>query len=310
MKNKVIVLGEKDVDRLERVSLESLTAAKYIANGGEVVGVLLGEDLQTIAKEMIHYGADRTIIIEDETFKDYSSDSYAQAIFKLIEKEKPDGIIFGHTTLGIDIAPRIANRVESGLVSSVTGIERNGNDFTYTKPVGDGKACERQMITHGIPFATILPGHFYTPEIDKSRTGPVHQLSIQIENLRTTVLRSVSPKMPQKIEGKTSVIFTSAGFANIPGLWELLNELAEILDRNSALRESDRSFGFCVTCGFSELDPLDEFLEKAEVVIAIHESSEAPIFEVADYKIIGNVRDVIPALLEELQGAKMEVCRS
>ena len=74
MKNKVIVLGEKDVDRLERVSLESLTAAKYIANGGEVVGVLLGKDLQTIAKEMIHYGADRTIIIEDETFKDYSSE--------------------------------------------------------------------------------------------------------------------------------------------------------------------------------------------------------------------------------------------
>ena len=107
--------------------------------------------------------------------------------------------------------------MESGLVSSVTGIERNGNDFTYTKPVGDGKACERQMITHGIPFATILPGHFYTPEIDKSRTGPVHQLSIQIENLRTTVLRSVSPKMPQKIEGEDKCDFYKCGFCKYTG---------------------------------------------------------------------------------------------
>ena len=107
MSKKVIVLGETRDSSLRNVSFEAVAAAKTVAEGGEVIGVVFGESVAEAAKELIHYGADRVIVVENEQLKQYSSDGYTQALMAVIDQEAPEGIILGHTSLGKDLAPRV-----------------------------------------------------------------------------------------------------------------------------------------------------------------------------------------------------------
>lgn len=115
MSRKVLVLGEVREGSLRNVSFEAISAAKTVAEGGEVVGVLIGDAVSALGSELIKYGADRVVIVEDEKLKQYTSDGYSQALLAVIDQEKPEGIIIGHTALGKDLSPRIAGKLSSGL---------------------------------------------------------------------------------------------------------------------------------------------------------------------------------------------------
>ena len=108
MSKKVLVLGEVRQEELRQVSFEAIAAAKRIAGEGEVVGVLLGSEAASFAQGLIQYGADRVLVVEHPHLQDYTPDGYTQAIMQVLEIEKPEGFILGHTSIGKDIAPRIA----------------------------------------------------------------------------------------------------------------------------------------------------------------------------------------------------------
>jgi electron transfer flavoprotein alpha subunit len=102
MSRKVLVLGEVREGSLRNVSFEAVSTAKTIAEGGEVVAVLVGQSVNTLANEMIQFGADRAVVVEDEKLASYSSDGFSQALLAVIDQEKPDGLVLGHTALGKD----------------------------------------------------------------------------------------------------------------------------------------------------------------------------------------------------------------
>jgi electron transfer flavoprotein alpha subunit len=108
MSRKVLVLGEAREGSLRNVSFEAIAAAKTVAEGGEVVGVLVGASVIALGTELIQYGADRVIVVEDEKLNLYTSDGYAQALTAVLDQEKPEGLVIGHTSLGKDLSPRIA----------------------------------------------------------------------------------------------------------------------------------------------------------------------------------------------------------
>ncbi|MGV3467227.1 MAG: electron transfer flavoprotein subunit alpha/FixB family protein, partial [Heyndrickxia sp.] len=110
MARKVLVLGEVRDGSLRNVSFEAIAAGKTVAEGGEVVGVLIGEAVSGLANELIHYGADRVVVVEDGKLKQYSSDGFSQAFMAVINSENPEGIVFGHTALGKDLSPKIASK--------------------------------------------------------------------------------------------------------------------------------------------------------------------------------------------------------
>ena len=155
------------------------------ADGGEVVGVLVGESIQTLGKEFIQYGC--VVTVEDAKLAQYTSDGYAQAVFAVIAVEKPEGIILGHTALGKDLAPRIASKLNSGLISDVTSIEEAGGNLSFTRPIYSGKAFEKKIVTDGVIFATIRPNNIEPLAKDESRTGDVSSLSVAIKDLRTII---------------------------------------------------------------------------------------------------------------------------
>ena len=152
MAKKILVLGEVRDSSLRNVSFEALAAAKTVAAGGEVIGVLIGESVSALGNEFIQYGADRVVVVENSKLAQYTSDGYAQAMLAVIKDVNPDGIIFGHTALGKDLSPKLAAKLDSGLISDVTAIEETGGNILFTRPIYSGKAFEKKIITDGINF--------------------------------------------------------------------------------------------------------------------------------------------------------------
>src|SRR5690625_4121095 len=115
--SKTLVIGELRDGALRNVSFEAIAAAKQIDEDAEIVALLLHDgDLSDQAEEMIHYGADRVITVSHENLEHYTSEGYGQVVLAVIEDEDPNGIVMGHTAIGKDLTPKIASRLELGLI--------------------------------------------------------------------------------------------------------------------------------------------------------------------------------------------------
>lgn len=162
---KFLVISEVRDGELRNVSFENIAAARQIDENGEVVAAVLGDgDLESLGQELIQYGADRAVVVQHENLKNYTSDGYVQAAMAVIEQEDPDGIVMGHTSEGKDLSPRIASKLDSGLISDVTQIEGSGDDVKFIRPIYSGKAFEKKVITNGKTFITIRPNNIAPPE--------------------------------------------------------------------------------------------------------------------------------------------------
>src|SRR5699024_1570971 len=136
MSDKILVIGESRDGELRNVSFEAIAAARKINEEAEVIALLLGDgELASQAEEMIHFGADRTIMVTHENLKNYTSEGYGQVAMEVIDDESPDAIVMGHTAIGKDLTPKIASRLDLGLVSDVTDIEEDDGDIVFTRPI-------------------------------------------------------------------------------------------------------------------------------------------------------------------------------
>ena len=210
MARKVLVLGELKDGKFRHISFEAVAAAKTVSEGGEVTGVLLGNSVKHLAGEFIHYGADRVVTVEHENLKNYTTDGFSQAFLAVIEKENPDAIIIGHTSLGKDLAPKIASKLGSGLISDAVDVEITGRNIVFTRPIYSGKAFEKKIITDGIIFATIRPNNISAPEKDEFRTGNVEKLDVDIKDLRT-VIKKIVRKTSEGIDLSEAKVVVAGG---------------------------------------------------------------------------------------------------
>src|SRR5699024_2938247 len=190
--SKILVIGESVDGALRNVSFETIATARKINEGAEVVGLLLSNsDLNSQAGEMIHHGADRVITVTHDNLEHYTSDGYGQVILEVMEEEAPDAVIMGHTAAGKDATPKIAERLEIGLISDAIDIEVDGDDVLFTRPIYSGKAFEKKKVKEGLVFATIRPNNIAMLEKDESRTGAVDVKAIDVkEDRKSTRLNS------------------------------------------------------------------------------------------------------------------------
>ena len=187
MARKVLVLGEIRDGVLRNVSFEAIAAAKTVSEGGEVVGVLLNDSASDLAQEMIAYGADRVVLVENDKLKSYTSDGFGQAFLQVIDAEKPEGILIGHTALGKDLSPEIAAKIESGLISDAIAVEVTGDQVVFTRPIYSGKAFEKKIITTELflqPFVQTILLHLKRMNHE---SGEVTSIDAEFKDLRTVV---------------------------------------------------------------------------------------------------------------------------
>ncbi|MBY0099066.1 electron transfer flavoprotein subunit alpha/FixB family protein [Mesobacillus maritimus] len=323
MGRKVLVLGEVRDGSLRNVSFEAVSAAKTVAEGGEVVGVLLGENVSSLGAELVQYGADRVVAVESDKLAQYTTDGYSQALMAVIGEENPEGLIIGHTALGKDLAPKIASKLESGLISDATAVEEAGGNLVFTRPIYSGKAFEKKVVTDGLFFATVRPNNIAPLEKDESRSGDVSTLAVDIKDLRT-VIKEVVRKATEGVDlSEAKVVIAGGRGVKSEEGFEPLKELANVLGGAVGASRGACDAEYCdyslqigqtgkvvtpdlyIACGISGAIQHLAGMSNSKIIVAINKDPEANIFKVADYGIVGDLFEVVPMLTEEFKKLKV-----
>lgn len=319
MSKKVLVIGETRQGELRQVSLEAIAAGREIADGGEVIGLLIGIDVERHSEQLIQYGADRVILVSNSALENYTPDGYAQVIMQMIEDENPEGIIIGHTSIGKDLAPRIATKLNAGLVSDVVRIEQSNGEYLFTRPIYSGKAFEKTAIKEGIIFVTIRPNNIPPMEKDEARSGTVTTVNVELKDLRS-IVKEVIRKTAKGVDLSEAKIIVSGGrgVKSKEG-FAVLQELADVLGGAVGASRGACDAGYSdyalqigqtgkvvtpelyIACGISGAIQHVAGMSNAKMIVAINKDPEAPIFNVADYGIVGDLFEVVPLLTEEFK---------
>lgn len=319
MARKVLTLAEVRDSALRNVSFEAIAAGKTVAEGGEVVSVLVGEGVGSLAQELIAYGVDRVVTIEHANLKAYTSDGYSQALMAVIESENPEGIIFGHTALGKDLSPKLASKLNSGLISDATEVEEVGGNLVFTRPIYSGKAFEKKIVTDGVIFATVRPNNIASLEKDESRSGDVSSLDVDVKDLRT-IIKEVVRKATEGVDlSEAKVVVAGGRGVKSEDGFEPLKELADVLGAAVGASRGACDADYCdyslqigqtgkvvtpdlyIACGISGAIQHLAGMSNSKVIVAINKDPEANIFKVADYGIVGDLFEVVPMLTAEFK---------
>ena len=322
MSKKVLVLGETREGALRNVSFEAIAAAKQISGGGEVVGVLLGDSVQSFGAEMIHYGADRVVTVEHANLKQYTSDGYSQGFLAVYEQESPDVIVFGHTALGKDLSPKIASKLSSGLISDVTAIEGEDDDAVFIRPIYSGKAFEKVKSKEGLLFVTIRPNNVSTLEKDESRSGDVSSVEVDVKDLRTIIAEVVRKSTEGVDMSEAKVVVAGGRGVRSADGFKPLQELATLLGGAIGASRGACDADYCdyslqigqtgkvitpdlyIGVGISGAIQHMAGMSNSKIIVAINKDPDAEIFKVADYGIVGDLFEVIPLMIEEVKKLK------
>lgn len=320
MSNKILIIGEIKDNSLRNVSFEVVAAAKQIDADAEIVAALLGDaSLEAAAQEMIYYGADRVKTVTNEKLAQYTSEGYGQALLQIIADESPTAIVMGHTAIGKDVTPKIASRLNIGLISDATEIEHNGDTVVFTRPIYSGKAFEKKRVKESPIFATIRPNNIQPLEKDETRTGDIEAVTVDIKDLRT-VIKEVIQKQSEGIDMSEAnvVVAGGRGVKSADG-FKPLYELAELLGGAVGATRGAADADYCdyslqigqtgkvitpdlyIAVGISGAIQHLAGMSNSKVIVAINSDPDADIFNIADYGIVGDLFEVIPLLIEEIK---------
>lgn len=313
----VLVVAETREGNLRNVSFEALAAAQKIAAGGRVTAVLFGKGEKVFEEQLAHHGADQIYLLTNEELNVYTTDAFTQALTQVINSEKPDAVLLGHTAIGRDFAPRVAARLGLGLISDCTDIEIQGDEIVFVRPIYAGKAFQKKRVKEGMIFATIRPNNIEKDEPDTSRSAETIDFNIAITNLRT-IIKDVVKKTTGSIDLTEAKIIISGGrgVKNSEG-FQPLYELAKVLGAAVGASRAACDAGYCdysmqigqtgkvvtpdlyIACGISGAVQHLAGMSNSKIIVAINKDPEAPIFKVADYGIVGDLFEVVPLLTEE-----------
>lgn len=323
------VFAEQRHGKLMPVVVELVGEGRKLAKerGVQLNAVLLGENIEGMAKELVSYGVENVYTADHELLKNYTTDGYTNVISDAIHAHKPEIVLIGATHIGRDLAPRIASRVDTGLTADCTKLEIDTEDgkIKQTRPAFGGNIMATIVCPENRPqMSTVRPGVMDKADKDDSRTGKIVPLdfSIKKEDIRTEILEIVkSEKEIVSLVDANFIISGGLGLKTEAG-FDLLKQLAEKLDGviGSSRAAVDKGWidhshqvgqtgvtvkpNIYIACGISGAIQHLAGMNQSDVIIAINKDPMAPIFSVADYGIVGDLYEVVPQIIEQLENVK------
>jgi len=322
MPKGVLVIAETRDGELRGVTTEAISAGRWLADGkGEECSVLLiGSGITDHAGGLGAYGADVVYLADHEALGAYSGELWLEAAVGAITAADPAIILIAATSTGKDLAPRIAARLGVGYAASCTGLSFDEGVVEATRPVYAGKIVEKVRLTTAVGVISMRPKAF---DVDDSRgTSPVVE---QIDTAWAAEGKGVWAGPVEAAAGarvdltEADRIVSGGRGMGGPENWGLLEEIAGILDAELGASRAavDAGWrphseqvgqtgkvvtpGLYVACGISGAMQHLAGMGRSKVIVAINKDADAPIFQVADYGVVGNVMEVLPALAEELR---------
>jgi electron transfer flavoprotein alpha subunit len=320
----VLIYGEVTEGRLDSISLELLGIGRKLADdlGQELGAVLLGSGIGDAAKEAILFGADKVYVVDDPVLKDYQTDSYTAVMEKVCKQLLPDILLLGQTSIGRDLAPRLAFRLGTGVTMDCIelAIDPETKLMVQTKPVYGGNALAVLVCEQTKPqIATIRVKAMEPLARDDSRTGEVISIPAELDPaaIRTKVLDKVKEEVVGiKLEDAKLVVCGGRGIGSAEGFSQL-EELAKLLGGAVGATRPPCDSGWVpahlqvgltgkivtpdvyIGVGLSGSSQHIAGISGAKNIIAINRDPEANIFKVAHYGAVGDYKKVVPSFIEK-----------
>lgn len=320
----VYVFVEQREGVIQKVAIELLGKARELADSlnEKVVALLLGYGVADQAQELIAYGADVVLCVDERELAQYTTEPYAQAITQMVRERKPSVVLIGATTIGRDLGPRLSARLETGLTADCTGLDiSDDRDLLMTRPAFGGNLMATIICKEHRPqMSTVRPGVMRAKTKDAGRQGTVERVKVNFDSskFKVKVLETVK-EQKNKIDITEAKVLVSGGrgVGNAEG-FAMLGKLAETLNAevsasramvDAGVMPHDRQVGqtgktvrpdLYFALGISGAIQHLAGMEESELIIAINKDKYAPIFNAADLGIVGDVRKVIPLLTEKL----------
>ena len=322
-KNVYVFVEQRDGE-IQSVGLELLGKARDLAAAlnEKVVAILAGDQVKHHAQYLIEMGADEVICMDAPELKDYLTEQYSQAIYQMVQKFQPSILMFGATTIGRDLAPRLAARLGTGLTADCTKLEiSEEGELMMTRPAFGGNLMATIICPNNRPqMSTVRPGVMQKRQREEGRAGVITDFAPKFDTSKFKV------KLVETIKEDKAVVDIADAKILVSGGrgvgckegFEKLQALADVLGGqvsssramvDAGVMPHDRQVGqtgktvrpnVYFACGISGAIQHLAGMEESEFIIAINKDKYAPIFQVADLGIVGDLNKIIPLLTEKL----------
>lgn len=317
------VFVETECGKAKSVGYELINVARPLADekACQLVAVVIGKNIEPVAVDAIRYGADSAIVVDGDEYEYYTTDAFAKVVVALVEKYKPETLMIGATNNGRDLGPRVSCRLRTGLTADCTkiGIDEDTGNVAWTRPTFGGNLMATIMCPENRPqMGTVRPGVFKKGAYDESRTGEIVKEEIHVapEEIRTKLIERVNEVAEAVNLEEAEIIVAGGRGIGSADNFKMLEELAEVLGGKVGcsrpvveagwmpqVRQVGQSgktvspklyFAIGISGAIQHLTGI----AGADTVVAINKDPDAPIFDVADYGIVGNFSEVVPAMIE------------
>jgi electron transfer flavoprotein alpha subunit len=319
----VLAVVEQRDGALRKISEEIVTAAASVGEklGGEVHAFVAGAaGIGNAANSLGKFGAAKVFVLEHDSLKQYNPDALSKAIADHIKKNAYDVVIFGGSSFGKDLAPRVAAKLDVPLATDATGLAVEGNDVVITRPMYAGRVTA-QVVIEGAPRIVSIRANIFRPQ-ERDAAGTVEKVAADGLADGRVKIREVKAAAGAKMDvGEAPIVVSGGRGLKGPENWHLLESLRDALGSSCALGASRavvdagwRPHAEQVGQTGKTVSPQLYFavgisgamqhlagMRSAKTIVAINKDPEAPIFKIADYGIVGDATEVLPRLTEEIR---------
>lgn len=325
----ILVFAEQRDGILQNVGLELVGKAKELAQTLEapVTAVVIGHNIEKLADTLGEYGADKVIVVDQERLAMYDTEAYAQVFKAIIDAKKPEIVLFGATTLGRDLAPRVSSRMDTGLTADCTKLEVNPETkgLEMTRPAFGGNLMATIICPdHRPQMSTVRPGVMQKAPKVEGRKAEVEKFDVKLDTSKMKVkVLEIVKETKNKVDISEAKILVSGGRGigsaeNFAALESVAKELGATVSASRAAVDAgfishDRQVGqtgktvrpdIYFACGISGAIQHVAGMEESDYIVAINKDKEAPIFNIADLGIVGDANKIAVQLLEALKKSK------
>ena len=328
----VYIFAQQVDNKISSIAFELLGKGKELAKdlGTEVTAMLLGYQVKDLADDLAAYGADKVIVIDDPALETYMTEPYTHGVVSIIKEFNPEIVLVGATAIGRDLAPSVSSRVHTGLTADCTGLEIAEfkgipNQLLMTRPAFGGNTIATIACPdHRPQMSTVRPGVMQKIEKIPGAKAEVIEFNPGFEkNNKYVEILDVVKTVAASEDIMDAKILVSGGRGigtkeNFAMLQELADELGGMVSASRACvdagwAEKDRQVGqtgktvrphLYIACGISGAIQHLAGMEDSDIIIAINKDETAPIFDVADYGIVGDVKKIVPMLTEMIRAEK------
>ena len=319
---KILAFAEQRENKFRKSSFETVQAARRIADqlSAEFVALAIGSGVEAIAGELGNYGASRVIVVDDSALAQHSNGAYAKVIAEIAKREDAQIVFLPASQMGKDIAPRIAVKLDAGLAADCVALKIEDGDVIATRPVYAGKGLLDVKVKTPKKLFTLRPNVFTATAGQGTAAVEKATVPLQPEDLITMVKEvKVAAGRPDVTEA--NIIVSGGRGLKGPENWHLIEGLADALGAavgasravvDAGWRPHDEQVGqtgktvaptMYIACGISGAVQHLAGMSSSKFIVAINKDKDAPIFQVADYGIVGDVFEVLPELTAEFKKA-------